>query len=75
MTEEDCYNALRQLIKKFITDEAKRTALLLEIDELQKSGEIPPAKGILAEIQRHGKKTEWTEEDSNMVKDIYFNYG
>jgi hypothetical protein len=64
------YQALRQLVKKYISSEQKREELL---EILSTEQNMPPVRGIINEIYEENNKIE--QEDKDLITDLMYYFG
>ncbi|AYW91609.1 hypothetical protein KD5_03520 [Yersinia pseudotuberculosis] len=68
MTEDELRKNLRYLIDKYIIDKNKKDEIYNYIDR-----EDVPVKGILADLNNF-RVEKITQDDGNLIRDIYFHY-
>ena len=70
METSEGYQALRQLVKKYISSEQKREELL---EILSTEQNMPPVRGIINEIYEENNKIE--QEDKDLITDLMYYFG
>lgn len=74
MTEEKLLEAFTKIIEESISNEAIKNKITRNIKgHLEVRGRFP-AKGILAEINKH-RDLEVSEESGRLIKEIFYYYG
>jgi hypothetical protein len=73
MTREEGIEALERIAGVSISNSATRRRILAELSELKIIRGHLPAKGILADIQKHSD-LEISEETGLLIKEVYFNF-
>ncbi|MBL1271167.1 MAG: hypothetical protein COB25_001835 [Oceanospirillales bacterium] len=71
MTREEGIDVLGSIVDAAISNAATRNKLHAELAALRAVRGPLPAKGILAEVQKHGDQ-EISDEVRSLIKDVYF---